>query len=112
MLFRSQAALASYQAQLSDARGEAQKMREEARAEGAAIIEEMRAKAQEEATRITTAARASIEAERQQAMNALMQEVGAIATTLASKIVGESLEDQARQSRVVDRFLEDLERSK
>jgi F-type H+-transporting ATPase subunit b len=45
-------------------------------------------------------------------MNALMQEVGAIATTLASKIVGESLEDQARQSRVVDRFLEDLERSK
>ena len=86
--------------------------REEARAEGAAIIEEMRAKAQEEATRITTAARASIEAERQQAMNALMQEVGAIATTLASKIVGESLEDQARQSRVVDRFLEDLERSK
>ncbi len=108
----AQAALASYQAQLSDARGEAQKMREEARAEGAAIIEEMRAKAQEEATRITTAARASIEAERQQAMNALMQEVGAIATSLASKIVGESLEDQARQSRVVDRFLEDLERSK
>jgi F-type H+-transporting ATPase subunit b len=108
----AQAALASYQAQLSDARGEAQKMREEARAEGAAIIEEMRAKAQEEATRITTAARASIEAERQQALNALMQEVGAIATSLASKIVGESLEDQARQSRVVDRFLEDLERSK
>ncbi|NCA19044.1 MAG: F0F1 ATP synthase subunit B, partial [Actinobacteria bacterium] len=35
-----------------------------------------------------------------------------IATALASKIVGESLEDQARQSRVVDRFLEDLERSK
>lgn len=108
----AQAALTSYQAQLSDARGEAQKMREEARAEGAAIIEEMRAKAQEEASRITAAARASIEAERQQAMNALMQEVGAIATSLASKIVGESLEDQARQSRVVDRFLEDLERSK
>jgi F-type H+-transporting ATPase subunit b len=108
----AQAALASYQAQLSDARGEAQKMREEARAEGAAIIEEMRTKAQEEANRITAAARAAIEAERQQAMNALMQEVGAIATTLASKIVGESLEDQARQSRVVDRFLEDLERSK
>jgi F-type H+-transporting ATPase subunit b len=72
----------------------------------------MRAKAQEEASRITAGARAAIEAERQQAMNALMQEVGSIATALASKIVGESLEDQARQSRVVDRFLEDLERSK
>ena len=108
----AQAALASYQAQLADARGEAQRMREEARAEGAAIIEEMRAKAQEEANRITSAARASIEAERQQAMAALMQEVGAIATALASKIVGESLDDQARQSRVVDRFLADLEGSK
>jgi len=108
----AQAALASYQAQLADARGEAQKMREEARAEGAAIIEEMRSKAQEEANRITSAARASIEAERQQAMAALMQEVGAIATALASKIVGESLDDQARQSRVVDRFLADLEGSK
>ena len=28
---------------------------------------------------------------------------------LASKIVGESLADQARQSRLVDRFLDDLE---
>jgi F-type H+-transporting ATPase subunit b len=106
------AALKSYQDQLSDARGEAQKLREEARAQGAAIIEEMRAKAQEEANRITAAARASIEAERQQAVTSLMQEVGTIATNLASKIVGEALDDQVRQSRVVDRFLADLEGSK
>jgi len=105
-------ALASYKAQLADAKGEAQKMREEARVEGAAIIEEMRTKAQDEANRITAAARASIEAERTQAMSSLMNEVGAIATTLASKIVGEALDDQVRQSRVVDRFLVDLEGSK
>jgi F-type H+-transporting ATPase subunit b len=30
---------------------------------------------------------------------------------LASKIVGESLADEARQSRVVDRFLAELEAS-
>ena len=106
------AALKSYQDQLSDARGEAQKLREEARAQGAEIIEEMRTKAQEEANRITAAARASIEAERQQAVTSLMQEVGTIATNLASKIVGEALDDQVRQSRVVDRFLADLEGSK
>ncbi len=106
------AALKSYQDQLSDARGEAQKLREEARAQGAAIIEEMRTKEQEEANRITAAARASIEAERQQAVTSLMQEVGTIATNLASKIVGEALDDQVRQSRVVDRFLADLEGSK
>ena len=34
-----------------------------------------------------------------------------LATQLASKIVGESLEDEARRSRVVDRFLDDLEAS-
>lgn len=104
--------LRTYQAQLADARGESAKMREEARTEGAAIIEEMRATAQEEAARITASARASIEAERQQAVNSLLNEVGTIATSLASKIVGEALEDQARQSRVVERFLADLEESK
>jgi len=52
------------------------------------------------------------EAERQQAITSLRNEVGALAVELASKIVGEALDDQARQSRIVDRFLEDLEKSK
>lgn len=108
----AESTLRTYQAQLADARGESAKMREEARTEGAAIIEEMRATAQEEAARITASARASIETERQQAVNSLLNEVGTIATSLASKIVGEALEDQARQSRVVERFLADLEESK
>jgi len=106
------AALQMYNTQLADARGEAAKLREEARAEGSVILEQMRTTAQEEATRITSAARASIEAERQQAFNSLLNEVGTIATQLASKIVGEALDDQVRQSRVVDRFLEDIEKAK
>ena len=104
-------ALAEYTAQLADARGEAQKIREEARVEGVAIIEDLRTKAQEEAARITALATASIEAERQQAIKALRTEVGTLATELASKIVGEALDDQVRQSRIVDRFLDDLEKS-
>ena len=87
-------------------------MREDARVQGAAIIEDLRTKAQEEAARITATAHASIEAERQQAITSLRTEVGALAVELASKIVGESLDDSARQSRVVDRFLEDLETTK
>jgi F-type H+-transporting ATPase subunit b len=106
------AALQMYNTQLADARGEAAKLREEARAEGSVILEQMRTTAQEEATRITSAARASIEAERQQAFNLLLNEVGTIATQLASKIVGEALDDQVRQSRVVDRFLEEIEKAK
>jgi F-type H+-transporting ATPase subunit b len=105
-------ALEQYTKQLATAQDQASNLREEARAAGAAIVEEMRAKAQEEATRITAAAHASIEAERAQAVISLRNEVGALAVELASKIVGEALDDQARQSRIVDRFLDDLEKSK
>jgi F-type H+-transporting ATPase subunit b len=108
----AQRALTQYNDQLSKAREEAQSLREEARVQGASIVEELRVKAQEEAARITATAHASIEAERQQAITSLRNEVGALAVELASKIVGESLDDQARQSRIVDRFLDDLEKSK
>jgi F-type H+-transporting ATPase subunit b len=105
-------ALAQYQAQLSDSRGEAASLREEARAQGAAIIEEMRMQAQAESQRITLAAQAAIQAERQQAITELRNEVGALATELASRIVGEALDDEARQRRVVDRFLAEMETAK
>lgn len=105
----AQRALAQYTEQLANAQAEAQVLREDARVQGAAIIEDLRTKAQEEAARITATAHASIEAERQQAITSLRTEVGALAVELASKIVGESLDDAARQSRVVDRFLDDLE---
>ena len=105
------AALAEYQKQLADARGEAARIREDARAEAAAIVAEARAKAVDEAARIAAAAERSVEAERQAAAVSLRAEVGTLATELAGKIVGESLSDDARLSRVVDRFLDDLEAS-
>jgi F-type H+-transporting ATPase subunit b len=101
--------LEDYRQQLADARHEAARMREEAREQGAQIIAEMREQAQAEARRLTESAQAQIESERQQALTSLRAEVGALATELASRIVGESLEDQARQSRMVDRFLDELE---
>jgi F-type H+-transporting ATPase subunit b len=94
-----------YQAQLAEARHGAARLREQSREEGAAIIAEARGQAQAEARRITEAALAQIEAGRQQAFWSLRAEIGTLSVRLASKIVGESLEDDARQSRVVDRFL-------
>ena len=101
--------LDQYRAQLADARQEASRIREEAREQGAQIIAELRERAEAEARRITDAAQAQIEAERQQALISLRAEVGTLAVDLASRIVGESLTDQARQSRMVDRFLDGLE---
>ncbi len=105
----AQAVLAQYRAQLEDAKHESSRMREEAREQGAQIIAEMRERAEDEARRITESAQAQIESERQQALISLRSEVGSLATELASRIVGESLADQARQSRMVDRFLDSLE---
>ncbi len=105
------AQLAEYQQLLADARSEAAKIREDARAEGGQIVSEARTRAQEEAARIAETAQRQIEAERQQAAVSLRADVGTLATQLASKIVGESLEDEARRTRVVDRFLDDLEAS-
>ena len=101
--------LDQYREQLAEARHEASRLREEAREQGAQIIAEMREEAQAEARRITEAAQAKIEAERQQALISLRTEVGTLSTELASRIVGESLTDEARQRRMVDRFLDELE---
>src|SRR5579863_2394557 len=105
----AQQLLEQYRQQLAEARHEAARLREEAREQGAQIIAEMREQAQVEARRVTEAAQAQIDAERQQALTALRAEVGTLATELASRIVGESLTDEARQSRMVDRFLSELE---
>ncbi|WP_428345224.1 F0F1 ATP synthase subunit B [Nocardioides sp.] len=103
------AKLAQLEKQLGDARHEAARIREEAREQGAQIIAEMREQAQAESTRIVEHGKAQIEAERQQAVTSLRAEVGSLATGLAGRIVGESLDDDARQSRVVERFLAELE---
>ena len=98
-----------FRAQIADARHEAAKIREDAREQGAQIIAEMREQAQAEAGRIVEHAHTQISAERQHAVASLRAEVGALATSLAGRIVGESLEDDERSGRVVDRFLADLE---
>ena len=103
------AKLAELEQRLSEARHEAARIREEAREQGAQIVAEMREQAQAESTRIVEHGKSQIEAERQQAVTSLRAEVGALATGLAGRIVGESLDDEARQSRVVERFLADLE---
>jgi F-type H+-transporting ATPase subunit b len=103
------AALEEYKQQLTDARAEANRIREEARAEGAQILADLKEKAALESARITAQAHAAIQSERQAAVVSLRTEVGTLATTLAGRIVGESLEDDARSARVVDRYLADLE---
>lgn len=108
---KANAALADYNNQLATAKDEAAQIREAAKAQSAGIVAEARDQAQRENARLTEAANAQIAAERAKAANSLKADVGGLATQLAGKIVGESLEDDARARRTVDRFLDDLESS-
>jgi F-type H+-transporting ATPase subunit b len=98
-----------FKAQIADARTQAAKIREEAREQAAQIVAEAREQAQVEAARIVEHGHAQVQAERQQASASLRAEIGTLATELAGRIVGESLDDDDRSTRVVDRFLTDLE---
>jgi F-type H+-transporting ATPase subunit b len=101
--------LEQYRAQLAEARHEAARLREEAKEQGARIKAELREEGEAERQRLVESARAQIAADRQQALASLRAEVGTMSIELASRIVGESLEDDARQRRTVDRFLTALE---
>jgi F-type H+-transporting ATPase subunit b len=103
--------LEQYKAQLAEARGEAARIRDDARADAEGIRQEAHERAREESNRIIAAGRESLAAERQNIVRELRAEVGDLAVQLAGKIVGESLEDEARRRGTVDRFLTDLESS-
>lgn len=98
-----------YEAALAEARAEAAKLRDQARADGAKIVAEAKEAASVEAARVTANAQLQIEAERTAALVSLRAEVGSLAIDLASGVIGESLSSDKRSKDIVDRFLADLE---
>jgi len=109
MQAEAKAALEQYRAQLADARNEAAQIRDQARAEGQQILEELRTQAQEESARIVARGEEQLATQRQQVVNELRGQIGELAVDLAGRVVGESLADDARRSGTVDRFLAELD---
>ena len=105
-------AKAKYDAQLSNARVEASKIRDDARAEASHIIADARTRAEADAAQITATAQRSIESQQQQALVSLKGEVGVLATALAGKILGSKLESDDVQSTMIDQMIADLDSDK
>ncbi|KXK62375.1 ATP synthase F0F1 subunit B [Micromonospora rosaria] len=101
--------LEQYRVQLAEVRTEAAKIRDDARADAEAIRTEILTKAREESDRVIAAGREALAVERETLVRELRAEVGGLAVDLASKIVGESLADEARRKGTVERFLTGLE---
>src|SRR5829696_5306499 len=68
-----------------------------------------RAEAMEEAARIVARGEEQLTNQRQQVINELRGQIGALAVDLAGRVVGESLAEDARRSGTVDRFLAELD---
>ena len=105
----ARALLEQYRAQLAEARTEAARIRDAATADASGIREDMMAKAREEADRIIAATREQLAGERTMIVRELRSNLGDLAVELASRIVGESLADEARRRGTVERFLAELE---
>jgi F-type H+-transporting ATPase subunit b len=105
----AQRLLEQYKEQLAEARAEAARIRDDARAEGTQIIEELREQAQAESARIIAQGQHQLDAQRAQIVAELRADLGRVAVELASKVVGEALEDEARRRGTVDRFLNELD---
>ena len=94
---------------LAEARAEATSIREGARREAQQIIDDTKARAQAEVDRIQQRGEEQLAAQRRQVIAELRYEIGRLSVELASKVVGESLEEDARRRGTVDRFLADLD---
>jgi len=105
----AQSLLDDYRAQLATAKGEANRIVEEARTQGDAVRADLVSKSEAEAGQIVAKARADATNEKARALQEARQEVADRSIDLAEKVVGESLDREA-QHGLIERYLADLER--
>ncbi|HEY6423801.1 MAG TPA: F0F1 ATP synthase subunit B [Pseudonocardiaceae bacterium] len=106
---RLKEAEARYADALAEARVEAAKIREASRADAQEIKDEMRQQAEQEVARIRQRGEEQLATQREQVVRELRSELGKLAVTLAGRIVGESVANDARRAGTVNRFLDELQ---
>jgi F-type H+-transporting ATPase subunit b len=102
---RLEAAEKEYTEALAETRRDASRLREQAQAERADIVEEARSEAQAKVEEMLATAADRVATERQQAILALRNEIGELATTLAERMVHDSLREDARQRKLISDFI-------
>lgn len=80
-----------YREALAEARNEAAKIRDTARAEGQKVLDDLRGRASAEVAQLRTAGDEQLAAQRDQVMGDLEPQVAELSRVLASRIVGENV---------------------
>ncbi len=99
----------AYDNAVAEAQAEAERLLVDARTQHELIVSEAAGAAQARADEITARATEALEAERDNAVRSLQGEIASMAVELAERQVIASLADDARQRRVTERFLAELE---
>jgi F-type H+-transporting ATPase subunit b len=94
---------------LAEARTEAAKIRDGARADGEQIRQELREQANAEVERIRQRGEEQLATQREQVVRQLRGELGGLAVQLAERLIGRELSDGDGKRSTVDQFLEQLE---
>jgi F-type H+-transporting ATPase subunit b len=100
---------AEQKAALEQARTEAKEIVDRAKAQKEREAEEIIRVANERATRLIEEATSQIDREKEKAINALRKEVGELSVQLATKLIGQEM-DQSNQAKLVNNYLEQVGR--
>ena len=94
---------------LKEARAERDALLAEAKKASTQMINEAKEAAQNEADKIAAAAQASIEQEKNAAINELKNQVATLSIDIAQKVLQEELADQKKQQSLVEKLVNDIE---
>ncbi len=94
---------------LRKAREERENILKEAREVRDKLIAEAKGKATEEAEKVIQKAKASIEKEKAAAVAGIREQVALLSVEIASKILGEKLQQTGEQGRLIENYLKDLD---
>ena len=103
----AEATLHEAQANLDDARKTAQQVIDATSKSAEQLRQDLRQKAEDEAKRISLAARKEIEAEREKALQAVRTEVAGMVVIATEKVIGESLDDR-RHRQLIERAIQEV----
>ncbi|MDD7384563.1 MAG: F0F1 ATP synthase subunit B [Actinomycetaceae bacterium] len=103
------AARGQLESDIQSAHRDAAEIREKAQNAAKGIVADAQSQARKEADRIVNDAQVQIDGQARAATRTLHAHLGVLASELAERIVGEQLQDPAVASRVIDRFLDDLQ---
>lgn len=106
---RREQAEARFESAVAEARSEAARIRDDARADSQRIKQELQEQADREVERIRQRGEEQLAAQREQTVRQLRGEIGALAMQLAERLVVESLSDEDRRRSTVDTFLDQLD---